>query len=111
MRDLRRRSILAGALAVPLTAGLPTSSATAHSACAPDGKALRAALAGLPDADATAALVRVGGTGGAGAAARACTTWRAGGPPIRTRGSGPVRRRRWSRRRPYCAWWPSGGST
>ncbi|MFG2728710.1 serine hydrolase domain-containing protein [Streptomyces canus] len=64
MRDLRRRSILAGALAVPLTAGLPISSATAHSACAPDGKALRAALAGLPDADATAALVRVGGTGG-----------------------------------------------
>ncbi|MCX4856561.1 serine hydrolase domain-containing protein [Streptomyces canus] len=64
MRDLRRRSILAGALAVPLTAGLPTTSASAHSACAPDGKALRAALAGLPDADATAALVRVGGTGG-----------------------------------------------
>ncbi|MET9789057.1 serine hydrolase domain-containing protein [Streptomyces canus] len=64
MRDLRRRSILAGALAVPLTAGLPTSSASAHSACAPDGKALRAALAGLPDADATAALVRVGGSGG-----------------------------------------------
>jgi D-alanyl-D-alanine carboxypeptidase len=64
VRDLRRRSILAGALAVPLTAGLPTSSASAHSACAPDGKALRAALAGLPDADATAALVRVGGTGG-----------------------------------------------
>ncbi|CAM5406097.1 serine hydrolase domain-containing protein [Streptomyces canus] len=64
MRDLRRRSILAGALAVPLTAGLPTASATAHSADAPDAKALRAALAGLPDADATAALVRVGGTGG-----------------------------------------------
>ena len=64
MRDLRRRSILAGALAVPLTAGLPTSSASAHSACAPDGEALRSALAGLPDADATAALVRVGGTGG-----------------------------------------------
>ncbi|WP_328978516.1 serine hydrolase domain-containing protein [Streptomyces canus] len=64
MRDLRRRSILAGALAVPLTAGLPTTSASAHSACAPDGKALRAALAGLPDADATAALVRVGGSGG-----------------------------------------------
>ncbi|MEV3908713.1 serine hydrolase domain-containing protein [Streptomyces canus] len=64
MRDLRRRSILTGALAVPLTAGLPTSSASAHSACAPDGEALRSALAGLPDADATAALVRVGGTGG-----------------------------------------------
>ncbi|MFL5994403.1 MAG: serine hydrolase domain-containing protein [Streptomyces sp.] len=64
MRDLRRRSILAGALAVPLTAGLPTASATAHSSGAPDAEALRAALAGLPDADATAALVRVGGTGG-----------------------------------------------
>jgi CubicO group peptidase (beta-lactamase class C family) len=64
VRDLRRRSILAGALAVPLTAGLPTASATAHSAGAPDAKALSAALAGLPDADATAALVRVGGTGG-----------------------------------------------
>ncbi|MET7735513.1 serine hydrolase domain-containing protein [Streptomyces sp. NPDC005402] len=68
MRDIRRRSILAGALAVPLTAGLPTSSASAtpavHSTSAPDVKALRAAIAGLPDASATAALVRVGGTGG-----------------------------------------------
>ncbi|MEV7074657.1 serine hydrolase domain-containing protein [Streptomyces sp. NPDC093990] len=81
MRDIRRRSILAGALAVPLTAGLPASSATATThrtaenspsthhpsgrrPTAPDADALRAALAGLPDADATAALVRVGGTGG-----------------------------------------------
>ncbi|MEU9170032.1 serine hydrolase domain-containing protein [Streptomyces sp. NPDC048420] len=64
MRDLRRRSILAGALAVPLTAGLPTSSATASGTCGPDAEALRAALAGLPDADATAALVRVGGSDG-----------------------------------------------
>ncbi|MET7689708.1 serine hydrolase domain-containing protein [Streptomyces sp. NPDC005483] len=64
MRDIRRRSILAGALAVPLTAGLPTVAATAHSTSAPDGKALRAAIAGLPDANATAALVRIGGAGG-----------------------------------------------
>jgi D-alanyl-D-alanine carboxypeptidase len=75
MRDIRRRSILAGALAVPLTAVLPTTaasastsastSATRHSASsAPDAQALRAALAGLPDANATAALVRVGGTDG-----------------------------------------------
>ncbi|MFK4105780.1 serine hydrolase domain-containing protein [Streptomyces sp. NPDC019531] len=64
MRDLRRRSILAGALAVPLTAGLPASSATARGASAPDAAALRVAIAGLPDADATAALIRVGGTDG-----------------------------------------------
>ncbi|MFF7643272.1 serine hydrolase [Streptomyces canus] len=68
MRDIRRRSILAGALAVPLTAGLPAASATAagpaRRASAPDTEALRAAIAGLPDANATAALVRVGGTEG-----------------------------------------------
>jgi len=72
MRDIRRRSILGGALAVPLTAGLPTglASATAstttpaHSTSAPDAEALRTAIAGLPDANATAALVRVGGTDG-----------------------------------------------
>ncbi|MET8077280.1 serine hydrolase domain-containing protein [Streptomyces sp. NPDC005303] len=74
MRDIRRRSLLAGALAVPLTTGLPTASASAtatattsatvHSTCAPDAGALRAAIAGLPDANATAALVRVGGTDG-----------------------------------------------
>lgn len=64
MRDLRRRSLLAGALAVPLTAGLPVSTASAHTASAPDARALRAAIAGLPDANATAALVRVGGRDG-----------------------------------------------
>ncbi|WP_020120936.1 serine hydrolase [Streptomyces canus] len=70
MRDIRRRSILAGALALPLTAGLPTASATAittvttTTGSAPDAEALRAAIAGLPDANATAALVRVGGTEG-----------------------------------------------
>ncbi|MER7566688.1 serine hydrolase domain-containing protein [Streptomyces sp. NPDC048523] len=64
MRDLRRRSLLAGALAVPLTAGLPVSTANARTASAPDARALRAAIAGLPDANATAALVRVGGRDG-----------------------------------------------
>lgn len=64
MRDLRRRSLLAGALAAPLAAALPASPANADTACGPDAKALRAALAGLPDADATAALVRVGGRDG-----------------------------------------------
>jgi D-alanyl-D-alanine carboxypeptidase len=64
VRDIGRRSILTGALAVPLAAGLPISSATARTGSAPDAEALRAALAGLPDADATAALVRVGGTDG-----------------------------------------------
>ncbi|MEU0408715.1 serine hydrolase domain-containing protein [Streptomyces griseorubiginosus] len=64
MRDLRRRSLLAGALAVPLATALPASPATADPASGPDAKALRAALAGLPDADATAALVRVRGRDG-----------------------------------------------
>ena len=67
MSDLRRRSLLAGALATPLAVALPTSQARAGTpapAPGPDTEALRAALAGLPDADATAALVRVGGRGG-----------------------------------------------
>lgn len=79
MRDLRRRSILTGALALPLAVGplaapaaargalarsASAPSATARSASAPDAEALRAAIAGLPDADATAALVRVGGSDG-----------------------------------------------
>ncbi|CAM5505126.1 serine hydrolase domain-containing protein [Streptomyces griseorubiginosus] len=76
MPDLRRRSLLAGSLAAPLTVALPASPATAHTASGPaspatahtasgpDAKALRAAIAGLPDADATAALVRVGGRDG-----------------------------------------------
>ncbi|NEA65425.1 serine hydrolase domain-containing protein [Streptomyces sp. SID12488] len=51
----------AGALAVPASAA--SDPATARGT-APDAEALRTALAGLPDADATAALVRVGGTGG-----------------------------------------------
>lgn len=55
--------VAAGPLAAPATAQSPAP-VTARSHPAPDAYALRAALAGLPDADATAALVRVGGTGG-----------------------------------------------
>ncbi|MEU9288914.1 serine hydrolase domain-containing protein [Streptomyces sp. NPDC048275] len=54
--------LTAGPLAVPAVA---STSVTARPATAgPDAAALRAALAGLPDADATAALVRVGGSDG-----------------------------------------------
>ncbi|MEU3416256.1 serine hydrolase domain-containing protein [Streptomyces sp. NPDC006658] len=45
------------------TAGSPAP-ASARDTSGPDAKALSAALAGLPDHDATAALVRVGGNGG-----------------------------------------------
>ncbi|NNN37153.1 beta-lactamase family protein [Streptomyces sp. S3(2020)] len=67
MRPLSRRTVLAGSLALALTLGTgplaatATASASARSASAPDAEALRAAIAGLPNADATAALVRVGG--------------------------------------------------
>jgi D-alanyl-D-alanine carboxypeptidase len=69
--------LAAGPLSAPAFASPATRNATqsptrnaAHNAAAPartagpDAEALRAALAGLPDADATAALVRVGGTDG-----------------------------------------------
>ncbi|MGW2486535.1 serine hydrolase domain-containing protein [Streptomyces sp. NPDC001606] len=55
-------ALSAAPLAAPAFAA-PAMTA-AHRASAPDGAALRAALAGLPDADATAALVRVGGSDG-----------------------------------------------
>ncbi|MFE0177382.1 serine hydrolase domain-containing protein [Streptomyces sp. NPDC059002] len=60
---------LTGAAAAPALAHAPHA-ATAHAAAGttadrPDGTALRDAIKGLPNADATAALVRVGGTGGA----------------------------------------------
>ncbi|MEU2392048.1 serine hydrolase domain-containing protein [Streptomyces sp. NPDC007369] len=65
----RTRTALAAALLLGLTAG--PLSAAAHAAPAPaavttqgpDAAALRKALAGLPDRDATAALMRVGGNG------------------------------------------------
>lgn len=59
-------SLALGALAVPLAA-VPAQArpaVSAHDAPAPDAKALAAAVAGLPDADATAALVRIDGRGG-----------------------------------------------
>lgn len=56
---------LAGASTVPALADARTPAVTASAQdSAPNGKALRKAIKGLPDADATAALVRVGGTDG-----------------------------------------------
>ncbi|MET7488072.1 serine hydrolase domain-containing protein [Streptomyces sp. NPDC005538] len=55
-------ALAAGPLAAPAFAASPA--AVARETAGPDAVALRAALAGLPDADATAALVRVGGTDG-----------------------------------------------
>ncbi|MDQ0583769.1 serine hydrolase domain-containing protein [Streptomyces rishiriensis] len=82
MHARRRTAVLAASLVAVLTAGplaataaaapaqAPASTAAPAStptrpATAPDAEALTAALAGLPDQDATAALVRVGGTDGA----------------------------------------------
>ncbi|MFE9435027.1 serine hydrolase domain-containing protein [Streptomyces sp. NPDC006640] len=57
--------LAAGPLGVPAFASPAVSSASpARASAGPDADALRAALAGLPDQDATAALVRVGGTDG-----------------------------------------------
>ncbi|MFD8723997.1 serine hydrolase domain-containing protein [Streptomyces sp. NPDC059629] len=74
MRVRTRSTALAASLVLALAAGplaAPAFAATAASGPAagqsttgPDAEALRAAIAGLPDADATAALVRVGGTDG-----------------------------------------------
>ncbi|WP_406006506.1 beta-lactamase family protein [Streptomyces sp. NBC_00637] len=55
--------LAAPAFATPARTSVPVS-ASAHSTNALDVEALTAALAGLPDPDATAALVRVGGTDG-----------------------------------------------
>ncbi|XUL91443.1 serine hydrolase domain-containing protein [Streptomyces galilaeus] len=73
MRTRRRTTVLtaslvlalaAGPLAAPAFAASPAPSTALRGTAGPDAGALRAALAGLPDADATAALVRVGGTDG-----------------------------------------------
>lgn len=71
--QFRARTALAAALAIGLAgastvpaladARTPVVTAPVHDS-APNGKALRKAIKGLPDADATAALVRVGGTDG-----------------------------------------------
>ncbi|MER5428728.1 serine hydrolase domain-containing protein [Streptomyces sp. NPDC002588] len=70
MRARRRTTALAASLVLALAAAGPLAAAPAFAAPAVqragalDTEALAAALAGLPDADATAALVRVGGTDG-----------------------------------------------
>ncbi|MET9383069.1 serine hydrolase domain-containing protein [Streptomyces sp. NPDC002928] len=72
MRARRRTTVLAASLVLALTAAGPLAApafatpapASAHQANALDTEALSAALAGLPDTDATAALVRVGGADG-----------------------------------------------
>ncbi|MFF5187263.1 serine hydrolase domain-containing protein [Streptomyces sp. NPDC000345] len=70
MRARRRTTVLAASLVLALAAAGPLAAAPAFAAPAVqqaatlDEQALTAALAGLPDADATAALVRVGGTDG-----------------------------------------------
>ncbi|MGW7205198.1 serine hydrolase domain-containing protein [Streptomyces sp. NPDC054837] len=56
-------ALAAGPLAAPAFAAPPAAAAEC-TMNAPDAKALSAALTGLPNADATAALVRVGGCGG-----------------------------------------------
>ncbi|MFF1714789.1 serine hydrolase domain-containing protein [Streptomyces sp. NPDC058268] len=73
--QFRARTALAAALVLGLT-GAATAPALAHAPAAqhatgdpapdgrPNGKALREAIKGLPNADATAALVRVGGSDG-----------------------------------------------
>ncbi|GGX88578.1 serine hydrolase domain-containing protein [Streptomyces fructofermentans] len=73
---VRVRTTCAALVVLGLTAGplagtsvaaspAPTAAAVVREAPGPDAAALRRALAGLPDDDATAALVRVGGTAGA----------------------------------------------
>ncbi|MFF5474313.1 serine hydrolase domain-containing protein [Streptomyces achromogenes] len=62
-------ALAAGASAAPAfaapasTSSTPPASASAKATSGPDAEALAAALAGLPDHDATAALLRVGGDG------------------------------------------------
>ncbi|WP_330348237.1 serine hydrolase domain-containing protein [Streptomyces sp. NBC_00582] len=71
MRARRRTTVLAASLVLALAAAGPLAAAPAFAAAPAvqrastlDEQALAAALSGLPDADATAALVRVGGRDG-----------------------------------------------
>ncbi|MET9447564.1 serine hydrolase domain-containing protein [Streptomyces cinerochromogenes] len=71
MRRTRRSLLLATAVVTALAAGplaapvfaAPTPPASAPTTTGPDTEALSAAIAGLPDHDVTAALLRVGGDG------------------------------------------------
>lgn len=56
-------AVAAGPLAAPAFAASAATSMSARAATGPDTEALRAAIAGLPDADATSAAIRVGGDG------------------------------------------------
>ncbi|KUF18519.1 serine hydrolase domain-containing protein [Streptomyces silvensis] len=72
----------------PALADTPAAAATETSASRPDAKALRAAIAGLPDADATAALVRVSGRNGTwrgSSGVHDLVTWRKADPDARFR--------------------------
>ncbi|BDH12562.1 serine hydrolase domain-containing protein [Streptomyces hygroscopicus] len=70
--NARTRTVLATALALGVAAGpagpalasAPRAAATTPASSAPDSEALTAAIAGLPDASATAALVRISGSDG-----------------------------------------------
>ncbi|UFR01983.1 beta-lactamase family protein [Streptomyces sp. Go40/10] len=71
MRRTRRSLLLATAVVTALAAGplaapafaAPAPAASARTTTGPDTEALSAAIAGLPDHDVTAALLRVGGDG------------------------------------------------
>ncbi|WP_175410326.1 serine hydrolase [Streptomyces sp. TRM64462] len=71
---------LAGPALAGTTAGTPAGTVVAADAYGPDAAALRAAIAGLPDRDATAALLRVGGHG----------TWHGTAGVRDIRGGGPA---------------------
>ncbi|MFD0394945.1 hypothetical protein ACFQ3Z_32795 [Streptomyces nogalater] len=87
-RRAGRRS--AGRARVRRVPGGVPASASARATTGPDTEALSAALAGLPDHDITAALIRVGGHGSWRGTAGVRDV-RTGRRPWRTRGSGPVR--------------------
>ncbi|MEU6588097.1 serine hydrolase domain-containing protein [Streptomyces sp. NPDC046881] len=71
MRPTRRSVLLTAAVVTALAAGplaapafaAPAPPVSARATAGPDSEALAAAIAGLPDHDATAALLRVGGEG------------------------------------------------
>ncbi|MFE7117141.1 serine hydrolase domain-containing protein [Streptomyces sp. NPDC057654] len=61
---VHRRRIVVAIATLGLALTTPAAASARTVGASPDAAALRSAIAGLPDADSTAALVRVGGTGG-----------------------------------------------
>lgn len=114
------RTAVAAALLLGIAAGpagpalaadrTPATAAAATEQAAPDAKALRAAIAGLPRTDATAALVRVAGTAGIWRGSSGVHDLESGLPADPGAASGPVRSPRCSRR-PSCCSWPGRGSS